>query len=234
MKVISGQPVKVVKKPTQSKQAPASTKSISGIKVVTMYPVIVDRKRQSPQDFYLNIDGTDKRSVMKFQMFANEKGANLDVDGLFTRKDGAQSETQKAYNKYGAEWEASLKGNDPSRDASALASSASQGGNSSQGDGVKKPKTKAPKDKTSLWDKIKGSGLVDKGLGALGLGGDKGGDKGGSGLGDASVSTDKPYEDPAAKKGMSTGVKVAIASAVVLTVLGIVYFASKKKDAPAK
>ena len=84
------------------------------MKVLTTHPIIVDRKRISPKDYYLNLDANNKEEVKAFQRYAVSKGANLDyiskstgklvsgenaIDGIYGGK------TKTAYTTYGAEWE---------------------------------------------------------------------------------------------------------------------------------
>ena len=75
------------------------------------HPVVVDGKEVSKKDWY-NTDGDDfygaageeycyldannEQDVTNFQRFANERGANLEVDGKYGNK------TRKQYKKIGA------------------------------------------------------------------------------------------------------------------------------------
>jgi len=203
------------------------------MKITTAYPVIINKKRENYQDFYLNIDGENSAQVKQFHIFANSKGANLKVDGKY----GAKS--KKAYKTYGADFE---------KFWTALGGVASSGGNITgkpafeSGTSSSTPSEKEIKEKKAkgyYWDKAKGvwgkakeSGLIDK-LGEL-LGLNMGGGGGGGQSSEADlVSTNAPAEDPTAKKGMSTGVKIAIGVGIVVVVGAIIYFATKKPSTPA-
>lgn len=78
------------------------------MRIVTSYPVKVLNGKVRKLDYMSSIDGKNSSQVMAFQKYANSKGAKLIVDGLWGRKDGKKSNTQKAYDVYGAEWEKSV------------------------------------------------------------------------------------------------------------------------------
>jgi|688.fasta_scaffold18419_15 hypothetical protein len=82
--------------------------------VKTTYPIIVNRKRVSPKDYYLNIDAKNLEEVKAFQRYAVSRGVNLDYISKSTKKlvsgenaiDGIYGgKTKNAYATYGADWE---------------------------------------------------------------------------------------------------------------------------------
>lgn len=206
------------------------------MKITTAYPVIINKKRENYQDFYLNIDGDNEAQVKQFQIFANSKGANLKVDGKY----GAKS--KKAYKTYGADFEKfwTAMGGVASNNGNILGKPANNGGSASNTPSEKEIKEKKAKgyywDKAKgVWGKAKETGIVDKIGGLLGL--NMGGGAGGGGDQQTTdpdlVSTNPTVEDPNAKKGMSTGVKIAIGVGIVVVVGTIIYFATKKSSTPA-
>lgn len=84
--------------------------------VKTTYPIIVNRKRVSPKDYYLNIDGNNVAEVKAFQDWLDAKfpsgwatsssGSKYIVGGKASNGYGSyRTQTKNAYATYGAEWE---------------------------------------------------------------------------------------------------------------------------------
>ena len=54
----------------------------------------------------ISVQGGSPKDVLAFQKWCNaNKGTTLTEDGLFTRKNGTKSDTQKAWDKYGLEYQ---------------------------------------------------------------------------------------------------------------------------------
>jgi len=84
--------------------------------VKTTYPIIVNIKRVSPKDYYLNIDGNNVAEVKAFQDWLDAKfpigwatssnGSKYIVGGKASNGYGSyRTQTINAYATYGAEWE---------------------------------------------------------------------------------------------------------------------------------
>jgi hypothetical protein len=93
------------------------------MKVLTAYPIVINKKRISPADYYLNLDAKNKEEVKAFQRYAVSRGYNLDyiskstgklvsgekaIDGIYGGK------TSRAYDKIGADWEKTRTSTTPS------------------------------------------------------------------------------------------------------------------------
>jgi len=223
------------------------------MKILTEYPVRVVKKDKlytrknfqptyayaSSDDFY-GIDGKNKKQVEEFQKFANSKGANLVVDGLWTIKSGKKSNTQKAYDIYGSQWESSVvpivapTGNTQSSTpptASAVPPTATN---------VEKMKKKG-----FNWDKAKGAWTKAQGFwgkldetGLLGKAGDYFGLNLGSKTqtdGGAPIDSTEPIaEIPTEEKGMSKGMKIGLAVGGAVILIAVIYMATRSKGTTSK
>lgn len=72
------------------------------MKVVTSNPIIIDDQKVSPEDYYLNISGSDTRDLIReFQSYANSMGhtPKLTEDGMWS------AQTAAAAVKYGKEFD---------------------------------------------------------------------------------------------------------------------------------
>lgn len=229
------------------------------MKILTEYPVRVvkeqklyTRKNFDPayasadadDDFY-GIDGKSVSQVKAFQKFANTKGANLTVDGLWARKDGKKSNTQKAYDVYGSQWESSVvSGSTPINTTTSTTNTTGSSPSATPPSATAVPPTatniEKMKKKGFNWDKAKGAWTKAQGFwgkaeetGILG----KVGDYFGLNLGNkpspdggAPIDTTEPItETPAEEKGMSKNMKIGLAVGGVVIIGLIIYAATRPK-----
>lgn len=228
------------------------------MKILTEYPVRVVKEQKfytrenfdpayasadAEDDFY-GIDGKNVSQVMAFQTYANSKGAKLTVDGLWFRKDGKKSNTQKAYDVYGSQWESSVVGG-----STPINTTPSNTQSSTPPSATAVPPTttniEKMKKKGFIWDKAKGAWTKAQGFwgkaeetGILG----KVGDYFGLNLGNkpspdggAPIDTTEPInETPAEEKGMSKNMKIGLAVGGVIIVGLIIYAATRPKGTAPK
>ena len=197
--------------------------SFGGMKVTTMYPVIIDKQRKSYPEWYLNMDGKNKQEVMAFQDWLDSKGYKW-VNGKALNKGYGYgnygTSTTKAYAKYGSDYEKSLVKPTPAVGKATQTT-------------TKEPTAetqKQMKEKGLFWNKLKGGwvqadeiGLIDKLAGWVGL---TPSNQGGGG------EVIVPEEQPEGK-GMGTGTMVLIGLGVV-ALLGVVYYMSKSPKTASK
>lgn len=189
------------------------------MKVITEFPVYIDSKLVGGTD-WLNLDGKNQKQVLDFQQYANKRGANLKEDGLYYREDGKKSNTAKAYDLYGADWEKTLIST-PSTGATPPPAPTAPAPTPTQQAEAKK--------KGFNWDKAKGVwvkagelGITDKLLGLFGIT-----PQPDSTLPD--VSTSGTGVAPTEKKGMSKTTKLVIVGGGILVVGLIIYAATRPK-----
>lgn len=202
------------------------------MKIVTSYPVKIVSGKVRKLDYMSSIDGKNSNQVMAFQKYANSKGANLTVDGKWTRKDGKKSNTQIAYDKYGAEWEKSVinaQTSTPSVSSTSVGTKpetvvVTDAPNVPTGSVPTSTQVEEQKKKGVFWDKAKGvwvrakdSGMLDNLANYFGL--NTGAPT------DPTVDTNTPPIDD--KPKMSKGLKIGlIVGGVVL--LGIIVFVATR------
>jgi hypothetical protein len=209
------------------------------MKIITSVPVVVNENPTPGQLYYssngtanggmddfFDIDGTNQNEVKEFQTYANTRGANLVVDGLYYRKDGKKSQTAYAYDMFGADWEKSRLGNVNAYPGGAMPPPYSPSYIATQPTGIPySPQYIASQQSKGLtWDKVKGVwtkakdlGLIDKGKEFL-MNWTKGKQP------DAPIET-QPIE--AEKKGMNNTTKILIGVGVVAVVVAIIFSVSK-------
>lgn len=176
---------------------------------------------------YFSIDARNTKEVQDFQIYANKMGYTpaLVEDGLYFRKDGKESNTQRAYKQFGADWEKQRQsatgmvgtGTAITTDAppsnSPAVSNATIQGTSSGNAALFEQQKKEAESKGLVWDKAKGIFVQAKELGLFDFMLDK--------LG---VKQDP---DPKPKKLNKTGKTVLIVGGVLIAGL-IVYKLVKK------
>lgn len=184
--------------------------------VITSYPVIVDNKKQSPGEYYLNADaGLIKGKSQSIKNFQNWLDVNYPTWNVGKRMSmGAgygtfNSVTEAAWGLYGDRYATEVL---------------------KVGDNLSTTDPSGKTQKGKLWDKVKKTwvdakeaGLVDKGLDFLK--GVFGGSSAQAQTGATDVTTtDTTITD---KKGMSTTTKILIGGGVLVGVGLIIYFATR-------
>ena len=224
------------------------------MKILTEYPVRVVKKDKlytrknfqptyayaSSDDFY-GIDGKNKKQVEEFQKFANSKGANLVVDGLWTIKSGKKSNTQKAYDIYGSQWESSVvpivapTGNTQSSTpptASAVPPTATNVENMTK-KGFNWDKAKGAWTKAQgFWGKLDETGLLGKAGDYFGLNlGNKQQTDGGAPVDSSELLVETPAEE---KQGMSKNMKIGLAIGGAVVLIAVIYMVTRPKGTTPK
>jgi hypothetical protein len=121
------------------------------MRVITNHPVITEENPFSPENEYWNqIDGTNDLQVRHFQVWANsKKQSDLKINGRLDKK------TKNAYAAFGPEWEKVYKQAYPN-----LSTTNPQG---------QKVKGKLWDSTKKAWVTARDTGLLQKGLDALGI-----------------------------------------------------------------
>ena len=120
------------------------------MKICTRNPVIFEADPLAPKNEYWNmIDGSNDNQVRHFQTFANDQGASLKINGKWNK------DTKNAYAKHGSAWEKAYSKLFPDY------TTTSPSGEKQAG--------KVWDHATNAWVAARDSGLLQKGLDALGL-----------------------------------------------------------------
>ena len=120
------------------------------MKVYTRNPVIFEADPLAPQnEYWIMIDGSNDNQVRHFQTFANDLGTTLKVNGKWNK------DTKNAYAKHGSTWEKEYKKLFPDY------TTTSPSGEKQAG--------KVWDHATNAWVAARDSGLLQKGLDALGI-----------------------------------------------------------------
>lgn len=233
------------------------------MKILTEYPIRVIKKNKlyTRKDFQPNyvsvdadefygIDGKNVKQVKAFQEYVNSRGGNLVVDGLWFRKDGKKSNTQKAYDIYGSQWESSVVGGSAPIGTTNLSTIPSSTSSSNPPSATAVPPTatniEKMKKKGFNWDKAKGvwtkaqgfwgkldeTGLLGKAGDYFGLNlGNKQQTDGGAPVDSSELLVETPIEE---KKGMSKSMKIGLAVGGAVILIAVIYMATRSKGTTPK
>lgn len=199
------------------------------MKVITRYPVYINRTRVNNNSMYLSVDGSSSKSeVQAFQDWLDMKhpgwvlGKNLNKGSGYGNFGPA---TSSAWGKYSTEYTAFITPTTTTTQTTTTQTTTEP--TSQKKDEMKKKGFNWDKAK-GTWTKAKDSGLIDNLLGLFGK--DKPTEQAPQEGGGPSV-TPPPTDD---KKGMSKGMKIGLAVGGALLLGTVLYFAFHKKPTPAK